>query len=215
MKYYAIRKIDDKNVNLLLDNWEECKAKIYKHNCEYMSFKSKEQAIKYLDENSEEITEEQALNSNKLVYYVDGSYIENKIGWSYVAVVNREVKTHNSGNIKETKDTSRNISGELFATLGAVVNAIMMDKKEMYIVHDYQGISSFVTGAWSPKTVEAKKYTTTMKELIKEYDLNIHFVKVKGHSDNEFNDLADKLAKEGAMKGEKPTSLEVGWIAQK
>ena len=202
MKYYAIRKIDSKNVNLLLDNWEECKAKIYKHNCEYKSFKSKEEAQKYLDENSEEVTEEQALNSDKVVYYVDGSYIENKIRWSYVAVVNREVKTHNSGNIKETKDTSRNISGELFATLGAVVNAIMMNKKEMYIVHDYQGISSFVTGAWSPKTVEAKKYTTTMKELIKEYDLNIHFVKVKGHSDNEFNDLADKLAKEGAMKGE-------------
>lgn len=203
MKYYAIRKIDSKNVNLLLDNWDECKAKIYKHNCEYKGFKSKEEAQKYLNENSEEITEEQALNSNKLVYYVDGSYIENKIGWSYVAVVNREVKTHNSGNIKETKDTSRNISGELFATLGAVVNAIMMNKKEIYIVHDYQGISSFVTGAWSPKTVEAKKYTTTMKELIKEYDLNIHFVKVKGHSNSEFNDLADKLAKEGAMKGEK------------
>ena len=202
MKYYAIRKIDSKNVNLLLDNWEECKAKIYKHNCEYKSFKSKEEAIKYLNENSEETTEEQALNSDKVVYYVDGSYIENKIGWSYVAVVNREVKAYNHGNIKETKDTSRNISGELFATLGAVVNAIMMDKKEMYIVHDYQGISSFVTGAWSPKTVEAKKYTETMKGLIKEYDLNIHFVKVKGHSDNEFNDLADNLAKKGATKVE-------------
>ena len=202
MKYYAIRKIDDKNVNLLLDNWDKCKAKIYKHNCEYKSFKSKEQAIKYLDENSEEVTEEQALNSDKIVYYVDGSYINNKIGWSYVAVVNREVKAHNNGNIKEEKDTSRNISGELFATLSAVENAIMMDKKEMYIVHDYQGISSFVTGAWNPKTIEAKKYTETMKGLIKEYDLNIHFVKVKGHSDNEFNDLADNLAKKGATKVE-------------
>ena len=202
MKYYAIRKINSKNVNLLLDNWKECEAKIYKHNCEYKSFKSKEEAQKYLDGNSEEVTEEQALNSDKIVYYVDGSYINNKIGWSYVAVVNREVKAHNNGNIKETKDTSRNISGELFATLDAVASAIRMDKKEMYIVHDYQGISSFVTGAWSPKTVEAKKYTETMKGLIKEYDLNIHFVKVKGHSNNEFNDLADNLAKQGAMKVE-------------
>lgn len=202
MKYYAIRKIDNKNVNLLLDNWNECKDKVQGHNCEYKSFKSKEEAQKYLNENSEETTEEQALNSGKAVYYVDGSYIDNKIGWSYVAVKDKKIKAYNSGNIKETKDTSRNISGELFATLGAVVNAIMMDKKEMYIVHDYQGISSFVTGAWSPKTVEAKKYTKTMKELIKEYDLNIHFVKVKGHSDNEFNDLADNLAKKGAMKSE-------------
>ena len=150
MKYYAIRKIDDKNVNLLLDNWNKCKNKVQGHNCEYKSFKSKEQAIKYLDENSEEVTEEQALNSDKIVYYVDGSYINNKIGWSYVAIVNREVKAHNNGNIKETKDTSRNISGELFATLSAVENAIMIDKKEIYIVHDYQGISSFVTGAWNP-----------------------------------------------------------------
>ena len=201
-KWYGIRTIDGDRVNIYTENWQDCEAKIKGHNCEYKSFKSKEQAIKYLNENSEETTEEQALNSDKVVYYVDGSYIENKIGWSYVAVVNREVKAYNHGNIKETKDTSRNISGELFATLGAVVNAIMMDKKEMYIVHDYQGISSFVTGAWSPKTVEAKKYTKTMKGLIKEYDLNIHFVKVKGHSNNEFNDLADKLAKEGAMKSE-------------
>lgn len=200
MKYYAIRKIDNKNVNLLLDNWNECKNKVQGHNCEYKSFKSKEEAQKYLNENSEETTEEQALNSDKVVYYVDGSYIDNKIGWSYVAVKDKKIKAYNSGNIKETKDTSRNISGELFATLGAVVNAIIMDKNEIYIIHDYQGISSFVTGAWTPKTVEAKKYTTTMKELIKEYDLNIHFVKVKGHSDNEFNDLADNLAKKGAMK---------------
>lgn len=202
MKYYAIRKIDSKNVNLLLDNWNECKAKIYKHNCEYKSFKSKEEAQKYLDENSEETTEEQALNSDKVVYYVDGSYIDNKIGWSYVAVKNKKIKAYNSGNIKETKDTSRNISGELFATLDAVVSAIRMDKKEMYIVHDYQGISSFVTGAWTPKTVEAKDYTKAMKGLIKEYDLNIHFVKVKGHSNNKFNDLADNLAKQGVMKVE-------------
>ena len=53
MKYYAIRKIDDKNVNLLLDNWKECEEKIYRHNSEYKSFKSKEEAIKYLNENSE------------------------------------------------------------------------------------------------------------------------------------------------------------------
>lgn len=202
MKYYAIRKIDSKNVNLLLSDWDKCKDKVHGHNCEYKSFKNKEEALKYLDENSEEITEEQALSSDEVVYYVDGSYIDNKIGWSYVAVKDKKIKAYNSGNIKKTKDTSRNISGELFATLGAVVNAIMMDKKEMYIVHDYQGISSFVTGAWTPKTVEAKKYTETMKGLIKEYDLNIHFVKVKGHGNSEFNNLADKLAKEGAMKGE-------------
>ena len=39
----------------------------------------KEEAQKYLDGNSEETTEEQALNSDKIVYYVDGSYINNKI----------------------------------------------------------------------------------------------------------------------------------------
>lgn len=200
MKYYAIRKIDSKNVNLLLSDWDECKNKVQGHNCEYKSFKSKEEAQKYLNENSEEITEEQALESDKTIYYVDGSYVENKIGWSYVAVFNKKIMSYRNGNIKETKDTSRNISGELYAVISAIKNAIVIDDKEIYIIHDYQGISSFVTGAWTPKTVEAKDYTTTMKGLIKEYDLNIHFVKVKGHSDNEFNDLADKLAKEGAMK---------------
>ena len=41
MKYYAIRKIDSKNVNLLLSDWDECKSKVQGHNWEYKSFKSK------------------------------------------------------------------------------------------------------------------------------------------------------------------------------
>lgn len=202
MKYYAIRKIDDKNVNLLLDNWKECATKVYKHNCEYKSFKSKEEAQKYLNENSEEITEEEALNTNKIIYYVDGSYIENKIGWSYVIVFNKKIMSYRNGNIKETKDTSRNISGELYAVISAIKNAIVIGDKEIYIIYDYQGISSFVTGAWTPKTIETKKYAETMKELINNYNLNIHFVKVIGHSDNKYNDFADELAKKGAMKSE-------------
>lgn len=202
MKYYAIRKIDEKNVNLLLDNWKECEAKIYRHNSEYKSFKNKEEAQKYLDENSEEITEEQALESDKVVYYVDGSYIDNKIGWSYVIVFNKKIMSYRNGNIKETKDTSRNISGELYAVISAIKNAIVIGDKEIYIIHDYQGISSFVTKAWTPKTIETKKYAETMKELINNYNLNIHFVKVIGHSDNKYNDFADELAKKGAMKSE-------------
>ena len=96
------------------------------------------------------------------------------------------------GGIEPNENTSRNITGELEASKMAVRYAIANRMKKIYIVNDYQGISSYVTGSWKPKTQESKDYTEFMNKAKNKVDIN--FIKVKGHSNNKFNDMVDALA---------------------
>lgn len=99
------------------------------------------------------------------------------------------------GGINPTNETSRNITGELEASKMAVRYAITNGFKKIFIVNDYQGISSYVTGSWKPKTKESIEYTEFMNKAKEKVE--IEFIKVKGHSNNKFNDMVDELAKLG------------------
>ena len=79
----------------------------------------------------------------------------------------------------------------------AVNHALINGFKKIYIVNDYAGISCYPTGAWKPKTEESKRYKSLMDNYMKLIDIN--FIKVKGHSNNKFNDIVDELAKKGTI----------------
>ncbi|WP_414848488.1 RNase H family protein [Bacillus sp. IT-79MI2] len=51
----------------------------------------------------------------------------------------------------------------------------------------------FATKAWRAKNPQTQEYQEFMQKYIR--NINIKFIKVKAHSGNEFNDLADRLAK--------------------
>jgi ribonuclease HI len=196
MKYYAIRQINGETVNEILTNWTECEAKVKGNRVEYKSFKTEKEAKEYLGNHIEEEKETDALENNENhIYYVDGSYMNDTIGWGFVYVKHNQEVTKMCGSIKPNENTSRNITGELEATKMAVRHAIINELKEVYIVHDYQGISSYVTGAWNPKTQESKDYTEWMNKA--KDRINIKFIKVAGHSNNRFNDVVDNVAKMG------------------
>lgn len=196
MKYYAIRQINGETVNEILTDWTECEAKVKGNRVEYKSFKTEKEAKEYLGNYIKEEKETDVLENNENhIYYVDGSYMNDTIGWGFVYVQHNQEVTRMCGGIKPDENTSRNITGELEATKMAVRHAIINELKEIYCVHDYQGISSYVTGAWKPKTQESKDYTEWMFYAQKKID--IKFIKVKGHSNNRFNDLVDQIAKIG------------------
>lgn len=68
--------------------------------------------------------------------------------------------------------------------------------RELTIYHDYEGIAKWPLGLWKTNkdgTIAYKKYYEDIKK-----ELDVHFVKVKGHSGDKYNDLADKLAKNAA-----------------
>ena len=75
----------------------------------------------------------------------------------------------------------------------AMKMAVEQGAESLTIVHDYQGIASWCTGEWKTNKEGTKAYKAYFDSL--KDKIIIHFQKVKGHSGDEYNDLADELAK--------------------
>ena len=89
----------------------------------------------------------------------------------------------------------RNVAGEILAILKAIKWCQSQKITEITIYFDYQGLESWVTGAWRAKLA----FTQAYAQAVTESGLTIHWVKVKAHSGNPENELVDQLAKEGAQ----------------
>ena len=87
----------------------------------------------------------------------------------------------------------RNVAGEILGAQVAMKMAVDQGAESLTIVHDYQGIASWCTGEWKTNKEGTKAYKAYFDSL--KDKIIIHFQKVKGHSGDEYNDLADELAK--------------------
>ena len=140
-------------------------------------------------------------NTNKIAIYVDGSFKtineHQLIGSAYV-VVNPDGSTVERKVAKkvEVGTHSRNISGELNATYGAIAYALQNNLPEITIYHDYVGIAEWANLNWKANKPETKQYANYVNRVRNEKGLIINFIHVKGHSGNMFNEVADKLAGE-------------------
>lgn len=139
--------------------------------------------------------------TNKIAIYVDGSFKtineHQLIGSAYV-VVNPDGSTVERKVAKEVEagNHSRNISGELNATYGAIAYALQNNLPEITIYHDYVGIAEWANLNWKANKPETKQYANYVNRVRNEKGLVINFIHVKGHSGNMFNEVADKLAGE-------------------
>ena len=139
--------------------------------------------------------------TNKIAIYVDGSFKtineHQLIGSAYV-VVNPDGSTVERKVAKEVEagNHSRNISGELNATYGAIAYALQNNLPEITIYHDYVGIAEWANLNWKANKPETKQYANYVNRVRNEKGLIINFIHVKGHSGNMFNEVADKLAAE-------------------
>ena len=196
-KLYAIRTRDGQIVNKIIDNWSDCEKYVKGHSVVYKGFPTLEDALEYLGCYKEEEKIEDLVDSSKDLIYVDGSYLNDMIGWGWVHVRDNKVIAKNCGGIIPTRAmTGRNIVGELKATQNACTYAIANGLKEVTIVNDYQGISSFIDGSWEPKERVSINYKVFMEDKVLPR-LKVNFCKVKGHSGNKYNEVADELAKLG------------------
>ena len=90
------------------------------------------------------------------------------------------------------------VMGELKAALDAVSYCVQQGYKKMYVIHDYEGVAFYATGAWVNEDERLENlYVKQMKEYQKQ--IEITFVKVKSHVTNKkkinrYNDRADELA---------------------
>ena len=61
------------------------------------------------------------------------------------------------------------------------------------LIYDYAGIEKWYTGKWQANSGIAVAYTT-FRDQVKN-KIKVNFIKVKSHSNDKYNDLADTLAK--------------------
>ena len=206
MKYYAVYK-GRSGAPKIFTSWDECKKEVIGFKgAIYKSFTSEKEAVDFIALNSESKSSIEVKNPNEsydegLYIYVDGSFMVDKGNYSFglVAVENGEVIYKENGKgFDDEAIALRNVSGEVLGAQKAVEFALDKGYKEVTIAYDYQGVESWAIGAWKRNNRITQNYNKFMQEKMK--FINVKFKKIKGHSGDKYNDMADMLAKEALSK---------------
>lgn len=204
-KYYAVRKGLTPGIYF---TWADCKKNVDGFpGAEYKGFDNLQEAENFLKMNSQEKTvldsgtflENEAVSidsSDGAIAYVDGSFNVATGEYSYGAVIFYDGKEeHLSRKFSDpVMSQMRNVAGEIKGSMCAMTYCIEHKIKKITIYYDYEGIEKWCTGAWKAN----KEGTIAYREFYKKAceQVKIQFVKVKGHSGDKYNDLADSLAKQ-------------------
>lgn len=221
-KYYAVRKGLTPGIYF---TWDECKRNVDGFSgAEYKSFKTIEDAKEYMggkwlsaQDKKQNVAHAPAHTThikvnktmetkatsydnvskrpgNAIVAYVDGSYNKgaNTYGSGIVFIAGDEVTEFSILGRDSVMLKMWNVAGEVEAAMFAVRYAIQHKFDKITVYYDYNGISGWA-GGWRANEPGAKRY----KEFIvyAKNQISIEFKKVKAHSGNQYNDMADKLAK--------------------
>lgn len=195
-KYYAIRKGRKTGI---FESWDECKAQVTGFSgAEYKSFKTIEEAELYIKK--EEVNEEEISEEFEAIAYVDGSYDKASNMFSCGVVIFYLGKEYTMSKAFDDKElrSMNNVAGELKGSELAMNFCIENNIKSIKIHHDYEGIAKWCTGDWQAKKFGTKQYRDLYFKISK--SVRVEFVKVKAHSGNKYNDLADKLARSALNK---------------
>lgn len=127
--------------------------------------------------------------------YVDGSFLNKKIGYGSVIMKGNIILHEISGSMDETYAAHHQIGGELKAVIETVTWCKKQKINDIHIYYDYKGIEMWARAKWKAKNELTQKYQAFM---IKQ-SITFHFHKVAAHSGNRWNEHADMLAKKGSM----------------
>lgn len=189
-KVYAVKKGVNPGIYY---NWDDCKKQVdgFK-GAEYKSFVTEDEANEYLGIS---VNKENPVSEGYEIY-VDGSYnsSSNEYGCGVIIIKDGEVLDVISDmGIDQEAAKMRNVAGEIQGAMLAMKYCVDNNIDTVKIYHDYVGIAAWCTGDWKAKNVFTqgyKKYYDEIRDRV-----NIEFVKVAAHMNNEFNEMADKAAK--------------------
>lgn len=203
-KYYAVRKGRKTGVFL---TWAECQKQVTGFSgAEFKSFPTMEEARAFAGADTEpSVAEKQNDNDistlgagvadTNVIAYVDGSYRADTGEFSYGMVILQSGEEHCFYQKMTDKELAQmhNVAGEIKGSEAAMQYALDHNIPEIVIYHDYEGIAKWCTGAWKANKAGTQAYQSFYQDAIKK--IKVHFVKVKGHSNDKYNDMADQLAK--------------------
>ena len=189
-KFYAVRNGRETGI---FKTWTECQKQIIGFKgAAFKGFETLAEAEAFLvgDENNSQDPRDGAA-----VAYVDGSYNAATKQFSYGMVMfcNGEEITKNEAFSDGELATMRNVAGEIMGAMTAMRYCENRGIEKLDIYYDYAGIEKWCTGECKTNkkgTTEYKQYYDSVKTTV-----DIRFIKVKGHSGDKYNDMADKLAK--------------------
>lgn len=142
-------------------------------------------------------------SSGGLVAYVDGSYEHSvkryAFGCVFILPDDTVYVENGSGGNPDTAKL-RNVSGEMLGAMYAVRWAIKNGFSQIELRYDYEGIEKWVTGEWKSKTELTGKYAAAMRRWME--SIRMRFTKVAAHTNVYYNELADRLAKDGLAERE-------------
>ena len=189
-KFYAVRVGKTPGI---YDNWDICKEMVHGFkNAQYKSFPTREEAEAFMENGKAFDT----AHRNLPYAFVDGSFNIATKTYGYGGFLEHGGKREllQGAGSEDEMASMRNVAGEVLGSMAAMQKAVELGIKELIIYYDYMGIEMWATGAWKRNkkgTIAYYDYVHSVKDK-----LEIHFVKVKGHSGVEGNEEADRLAKE-------------------
>ncbi len=129
------------------------------------------------------------------VAYTDGSFDVKTGRFSMGAVLFSGGKLYELSQAFDNEELAamRNVAGEICAATAVMRHAVEHGIDSLEIVYDYEGVEKWCTGAWKANkrgTITYRDYYNSIKDT-----LTVKFTKVKSHSNNKYNDMADALAK--------------------
>lgn len=194
-KYYAVRAGRKTGV---FETWDQCKSQVMGFSgASYKSFPTREEAEAFALGNSAETKTGSPLSGeNTAVAYVDGSYHVGTGEFACGAVLFWQGETHTFSQKFTDPELAqmRNVAGEIKGSETVIRWCLEQGVPALEIHHDYEGIAKWCTGEWKANKEGTKAYQAFYRQASE--TMHIRFVKVKGHSGDTYNDMADRLAKE-------------------
>ena len=198
-KYYAVKK--GRKVGVF-ETWDECKAQVTGFSgATYKSFLDKNEALEFINEEAVSYFEDEEDSSqeekqSEAFAYVDGSYDDTTKSYSYgMIMLYKDDELHFLKKFTMNRlSVMRNVAGEIQGAMAAMQYCLDNGIKSISIFYDYEGLEKWCTGEWKATKEGTMEYTAFYKEASKYVDVD--FIKVKGHSGDKYNDMADALAKE-------------------
>lgn len=214
MKVYAVKK---GNSTGIFESWTECQAATKGFaGAEFKSFNTREEAEAYLEDRDAWVEKVARDNENGyLVAFTDGSFDKNLKRYSYgvqfILPNGDESDICGYGDNSEYID-SNNIIGEVLGVINALDWAISNKYEKIKIYHDYEGLSKWISGEWGANTKVGKMYVGLFNAKFKDV-IDVHFVKVPGHSNIMYNDRADQLAKSALLDKKRVAVKGDNWFS--
>lgn len=195
-KVYAVRK--GRTTGIFM-SWDDCKAQVDGFaGAEYKGFSDPAEAMAYLGLSGSPEGEERFPEGVRA--YVDGSFDSGSGRFSCGVVIvetgadgKSETTELNSAFDDEEAAQQRNVAGEIMGSRVAIDWCRANGVKAVEIYHDYEGIGAWADRKWKANNPLTQGYRDFVEEARKSMD--IRFVKVRAHTGNKYNELADKLAK--------------------